>query len=73
MFFNIDYELGVIPANQGLFHAEFRRIHDLQPQLLVGNTHGEDNYVILDARGRRIAQAAQSWARWCRSCRWPNT
>jgi hypothetical protein len=51
VFFNIDYELGPIPPRQGLFHAEFRRVKNLPPQPLVGNTTGKDNYVILDAAG----------------------
>jgi hypothetical protein len=51
IYFNIDYELGPIPPNQGLFHAEFRSIRNLAPQMLVGNTHGKDNYVILDTKG----------------------
>jgi len=50
-YYNVDYELGPLPPKQGLFHAEFRRIRELGPQVLVGNTTGRDNYVILDAAG----------------------
>ncbi|MBN1588104.1 MAG: DUF2961 domain-containing protein [Pirellulales bacterium] len=51
IYFNLDYELGPIPDNQGLFHAEFRSVRNLKPQSLEGNTKGEENYVILDAQG----------------------
>ncbi|MBN2021315.1 MAG: DUF2961 domain-containing protein [Pirellulales bacterium] len=52
IYYNVDYELGLVPANQGLFHAAFRRVKELQPQNLVGNTSGKDNYVILDTQGQ---------------------
>lgn len=51
VFYNIDYELGPLPPKQGLFHAEFRRVKELRPQPLEKNLKGEENYVILDARG----------------------
>jgi hypothetical protein len=51
IYYNIDYELGEIPPNQGLFHAKFHRIHELAPEPLDGNTHGEKNYVVLDTKG----------------------
>ncbi|HBO45861.1 MAG TPA: hypothetical protein DD670_18440 [Planctomycetaceae bacterium] len=51
IYFNISYELGKIQPNQGLFHAEYRSVRDLKPQVLVRNTHGEDNYVLLDTEG----------------------
>jgi hypothetical protein len=50
-FYHIDYELGPIPANQGLFHAEFRSVRNLKPQSIENNTDGRDNYVILNAEG----------------------
>ncbi len=52
IYYNIDYELGPIPPQQGLFHAEFRSIKDLPAQALVANTTGQDNYVILDTKGK---------------------
>jgi hypothetical protein len=51
LYYNVDYELGPIPPRQGLFHAEFRQVKNLQPQLIEGNTTGKDNYVILDTKG----------------------
>lgn len=51
IYYNIDYELGSIPPHQGLFHANYRRVHELAPEPLDGNTHGEKNYVILDTKG----------------------
>jgi len=51
IYYNIDYELGEIPANQALFHAVFRKAR-LQTQVHEGNTTGKDNYVILETEGR---------------------
>jgi len=52
IYYNIDYELGSIPARQGLFHAEYRRDKELRGQSKHGNTTGKDNYVILETEGR---------------------
>jgi len=51
VFYNIDYEKGPLPRGLGLFHAEFRSIHDLPPQHNGGNLTGADNYTILWATG----------------------
>ncbi|NLE57315.1 MAG: DUF2961 domain-containing protein [Planctomycetes bacterium] len=52
VYFNINYELGPQPPEQGLFHAEFRRDAQLRTQPHEANTTGKDNYVILDTEGR---------------------
>jgi len=52
IYFNIDYELGPIPEDQGLFHAMFRRDKALKSLDHGGNTTGQDNYVILETTGR---------------------
>ncbi len=52
VYFNIDYELGPQPPEQGLFHAEFRRDAALRTQAHERNLTGKDNYVILDTEGR---------------------
>ncbi|UCD27400.1 MAG: DUF2961 domain-containing protein [Planctomycetota bacterium] len=52
IYYHIDYELGSIAADQGLFHAEFRRDKELRTQARHGNVTGEDNYVILETEGR---------------------
>lgn len=52
IYYNINYELGELPPNQGLFHAEFRRDPQLRTQEHEGNIKGEDNYVILETTGR---------------------
>lgn len=51
LYYNLDYELGKIPADQGLFHALYRR-ERLAGQSFEGNTTGEENYVILETEGR---------------------
>ena len=52
LYYNVDYELGSQRAEQGLFHALFRREPALKTQTWGGNHTGGDNYVILDAVGR---------------------
>lgn len=52
LYYNLDYELGEIPAGQGLFHALYKRDRALAGQPDVGNTTGADNYVILETEGR---------------------
>jgi hypothetical protein len=52
IYYNIDYELGPIPPDQGLFHAVFRRDKALRTQEHAGNVTGADNYVILETEGR---------------------
>lgn len=52
LYYNIDYELGALPAGQALFHALYRRDRALPGQPSEGNTGGQDNYVILDTLGR---------------------
>ncbi len=51
VYYNIDYELGPMPPDQGLFHALYRRDRELRSQSHTGNTTGADNYVILDTAG----------------------
>lgn len=52
VYFNISYELGPQPSEQGLFHAEFRRDPNLRTQPHEANKTGKDNYVILETEGR---------------------
>jgi D-arabinan exo alpha-(1,3)/(1,5)-arabinofuranosidase (non-reducing end) len=52
IYYNIDYELGPIPPDQGLFHALYHREKQLKTQARTGNTTGADNYVILDTTGK---------------------
>jgi hypothetical protein len=52
IYFNIDYELGPQPPDQGLFHAEFRHDPALRTQAHERNLTGKDNYVILETEGR---------------------
>jgi len=52
IYYNVDYQLGEIPPDQGLFHAEFRRERSLGPQPRDGNTTGKDNYVLMETTGR---------------------
>ncbi|WP_425394970.1 glycoside hydrolase family 172 protein [Aeoliella sp.] len=52
IYYNVDYELGDVEPGQGLFHANYRRVRDLHSQSMAANTHGEDNYVILDTTGK---------------------
>jgi hypothetical protein len=52
LYYNLDYELGAQPADQGLFHAEFRRDAQRTSQARRENTHGRDNYVILETSGK---------------------
>ncbi len=52
LYYNVDYELGNMPAAQGLFHAMYRRDRGLDGQSCTGNTTGAGNYVILETEGR---------------------
>ncbi len=52
VYFNINYELGPQPSDQGLFHAEFRRDANLRTQKHEANKTGQDNYVIMETTGR---------------------
>jgi hypothetical protein len=52
LYYNISYELGDIPAGQGLFHALYRRDRAVAAQPHEGNTTGAENYVILETEGR---------------------
>lgn len=52
IYYQVDYELGEIPSDQGLFHAEFRRDPNLRTQPHEGNLTGEENYVLLETEGR---------------------
>lgn len=49
IYYNIDYDLGKIPPNQALFHAQFRRVKELPPKPFTKT--GEDNFVMLDTKG----------------------
>lgn len=51
IYYNLDYELGAIAGGQGLFHVQYLRQAELLPQPLEGNTHGKENYVLLDTEG----------------------
>lgn len=51
IYYNLDYQLGENPPDQGLFHARYHRVRELMPLPLEGNTHGRGNYVILDTLG----------------------
>ncbi len=64
-YFYVDYELGPVGAEEGYFHAEFRRAnpfggwgheitvnHREADAVNIGRTAWNNNYVILDTRGR---------------------
>ncbi|MBN2211053.1 MAG: DUF2961 domain-containing protein [Sedimentisphaerales bacterium] len=51
IYWNIDYELGPVADNQGLFHALYRRDKALPGQDASG-PEVQDNYVILETTGR---------------------
>ncbi|MGB9626342.1 MAG: glycoside hydrolase family 172 protein, partial [Phycisphaerae bacterium] len=51
LYYHVDYELGSIPPDQGLFHAVYRRDKQVPAQAAAGNTTGAGNYVILDTAG----------------------
>jgi hypothetical protein len=52
IYYNLDYELGEIADNQGLFHALYKRRPHLKTQTHGLNPTGEENYVILETEGR---------------------
>ncbi len=52
LYYHVDYELGELPGNQGLFHAKFRRDRALGGQSSSGNISGKDNFVALDTVGQ---------------------
>ena len=49
IYFNIDYDLGQIPPDQALFHAQFRRVKELPPKPFTKT--GKDNFVMLETQG----------------------
>ncbi len=51
LYYHVDYELGPIPPDQGLFHAAFHREKRLRTQGHDANTTGAENYVILETTG----------------------
>ncbi len=51
IYYNLDYELGDIPENQGLFHALYKRRPRLKTQTHGLNPTGKENYVILETEG----------------------
>lgn len=51
LYYHVDYELGTIPPDQGLFHAAYHRERELRSQGQKPNTTGADNYVILNTTG----------------------
>ena len=51
VYYHIEYELGPIDKDEGLFHAAFVR-SVRQPQEMEGNLSGEGNWVMLETTGQ---------------------
>lgn len=52
IYYNVDYELGEIEPDQGLFHAMYVRDKNLRTQEHGPNPTGKDNFVMLDIKGK---------------------